>query len=138
VLQCDYLAHNVAHNLLLSCVALQDSDGASAVDRLFGLKLHTKLKCEETGEEMQVRVWLQLQLRHKSTGQAVVQCCRCIGHSIAAAAAVSGLCADLCCAILEYLHRSSPLCSSTARPTTSACNIQLNMLEVHSHDALLT
>jgi hypothetical protein len=34
---------------------LQDADGKSAVDRLFGLKLHTKLKCEETGEEFEVR-----------------------------------------------------------------------------------
>lgn len=33
---------------------LQDADGKSAVDRLFGLKLHTQLKCEETGEEFEV------------------------------------------------------------------------------------
>eukprot|EP00882_Tetradesmus_deserticola_P025520 GHRQ01028039.1.p1 GENE.GHRQ01028039.1~~GHRQ01028039.1.p1 ORF type:complete len:300 (+),score=111.82 GHRQ01028039.1:751-1650(+) len=32
---------------------LKDADGKSAVDRLFGLKLHTKLKCEETGEEFE-------------------------------------------------------------------------------------
>ncbi|WIA19265.1 hypothetical protein OEZ85_003900 [Tetradesmus obliquus] len=32
---------------------LKDADGKSAVDRLFGLKLHTRLKCAETGEEFE-------------------------------------------------------------------------------------
>lgn len=42
-------------NLLGLCMRLlQDSDGAPMADKLFGVKLHTKLKCEETGEEFQV------------------------------------------------------------------------------------
>jgi hypothetical protein len=52
---------------------LQDADGKSAVDRLFGLKLHTKLKCEETGEEFEV-------------GRLGCSCrcsCSCNGHVVA-------------------------------------------------------
>jgi hypothetical protein len=33
----------------------QDESGQPMVDQLFGVKLHTKLKCEETGEEFMVR-----------------------------------------------------------------------------------
>jgi len=33
---------------------LQDEDGSSVVDKLFGVALNTKLKCEESGEESQV------------------------------------------------------------------------------------
>jgi hypothetical protein len=109
VLHCDYLAHNAAHNLLLSFVALQDSDGASAVDRLFGLKLHTKLKCEETGEEMQVRVWLQLKLKphHMFAGPAVAQCSR--GFTVQSTAVVPGCFADVCCAMRQHLQQDSTL-----------------------------
>lgn len=33
---------------------LQDTDGQSMIDKLFGVKLHVKLKCEETDEEFEV------------------------------------------------------------------------------------
>jgi hypothetical protein len=35
---------------------LQDEAGQPLVDSLFGVKLHTKLKCEETGESYEVCV----------------------------------------------------------------------------------
>jgi hypothetical protein len=56
---------------------LQDSDGTPAVDRLFGLKLRTKLKCEETGEEFEVRIdsYSCCRFCHIFTALAVVQCC---------------------------------------------------------------
>lgn len=31
---------------------LQESDGGSVVDKLFGMRMETKLKCEESGEEI--------------------------------------------------------------------------------------
>lgn len=39
---------------LLCCALLQDESGDPMVDKLFGVKLQTKLKCEETGEEYTV------------------------------------------------------------------------------------
>lgn len=77
-----------AAGVLAGCV--QDPDGQSSIDKLFGIRMHTKLKCEETGEEFEViktrrqtqpqelsqpqQLW-QLQEEHKCQHMVLMPCC---------------------------------------------------------------
>jgi hypothetical protein len=100
----------------------------SAVDRLFGLKLCTKLKCEETGEEFEVRLWLQLQLRHISPGHSSdVTLPLYDSQTTASAAAMQGSRADLCCSTQRYL----PSVQQDSRFQHASLQHHTDMLPLH-------